>query len=862
MAETVTVLIADVSGLTSDSGKNALWVRLGTAITAYGGSLEMGGESKVLQAHFEVPEDAVRSALAMQAELRAVQHESSQPDQPIGELSVGINTGPNEANLTLQTPIRQTDESAIALAAFLQKQAMVDGGNILISHSTYRYVRGVFDMQVLPTNITVRSPFYIVRQAKPRPFHLSTRNINGTETQMVGRTAELGILTEALSRIIHHQHAQAVTIFGESGIGKSRLLYEFQNYLDLQDTDVWLFRARTPPAVYTLPYALIRDVFIFRAEILSSDPIGIAREKLVQMIQTFIPGIKGEEHAHLIGHFFGFNFAYSSYLRALSWRQIQQKATQSILNVLRAASHTDPVVIFLEDIHWADNASLDLIELIASECYDIPLLLVAIAQPLLLERRPTWGEISNHQHLHLGPLNPMESRQLVAEICRRGSPLPSDVVDHIIECSGGKPLAVEEATLLVKAGGYAPPDQCMGLEDILRTRLATLSVDERRILDKAAVLGQQFWDRAIAAMDYPIPDDLATVQSLLHELQRKDYIAPVDNTSFATTHEYQFRHIALRNLVYQDLANSKRYHGPAASWLVTHSAQRVREYAALLANHYEEAGEQAQAVEYLIRAGKQSAGVGAFSEARVFFEHALQVLDESESASRRMTLLHWLGDALRHLDAFAEAHLVLIESLNLAETTGDRKLVADNLRLMGWVARGGGDAGGAWGYAYESLNVAREIGDRDGIAHSQHLLGRLALEVGRLDDAQRYLEACLNVFRSLSYQYETAESITGLAEVNFQRRKFREAFILGQVALTMALSLDVVNLMQRLVIFFVGLMLEEENPNFAARWLGAVLPPPIELEANVEALRQRLDNEPQPIELRAVVQDILSKDRD
>lgn len=861
MAETVTVLVADVSGLASDSSKNALWVRLGTAITAFGGNLETGDDSKIMQAHFDLPEDAVRSALAMQAELRAVQHESPHPSQPLGELSVGINTGPNEANLTLQTPIRQTDESAIALAAFLQKQAMVDGGNILISHSTYRHVRGIFDMQVLPTSTTVRSPFYIVRQAKPRPFHLSTRSVSGTETQMVGRSTELGILTDALSRVIQHQHTQAVTIIGESGIGKSRLLYEFQNYLDLQDTDVWLFRARTPPAVYTLPYALIRDVFIFRAEILSSDPIGIAREKLVQMIQTFIPGLKGEEHAHLIGHFFGFNFAYSSYLRALSWRQIQQKATQSILNVLRAASHTDPVVIFLEDIHWADNASLDLIELMVSECYDIPLLLVAIAKPLLMERRPTWGEISNHQHLHLGPLSPNESRQLIGEICRRGSQLPADMVDHIMTCSGGKPLAIEEATLLVKAGG-AVPEPCAGLEDILRIRLATLSQAERRILNKAAVLGQQFWDRALAAIDYPTPDDLPTVQSLLQDLQAKDYIVRVDSTSFATTHEYQFRHIALRNLIYQDLGDAKRYHGPAASWLVTHSAQRVREYAALLAHHYEEAGEQAQAAEYLIRAGKQSAGVGAFSEARVFFEHALIVLDESESASRRMTLLHWLGDALRNLDHFSEAHAILIESLNLAETTGDRKLVADNLRLMGWVARGQSDAGAAWGHAIESLNVAREIGDRDGIAHSQHLLGRLALEVGRLDDAQRYLEACLNVFRSLSYQYETAETITGLAEVNYQRRHFREAFILGQVALTMALSLDVVNLMQRLVAFFVSLMLEEDNPTYAARWLGAVLPPPAALESTVEALRQRLDDEPQPIELRAVVQDILSKDRD
>lgn len=859
MTETVTVLIADVSELAASSNKNTLWVRLGAAITAFGGNIDAHTNNDTLQAYFEIPEEAVRSALAMQAELRAVQVESDDPNHPIGQLSVGINTGPRAASMTLQTPIRQTDESAVALAAFLQKQATEDGGNILISHSTYRLVRGIFDMQVLPTSSTVRSPFYIVRQAKPRPFRLSTRSIGGTETHMVGRTAELNLLKDTLHRVFHYRHTQLVTIIGESGIGKSRLLYEFQNYLDLQDTEVWLFRARTPPTVYTLPYSLIRDVFIFRAQILSSDPIGAAREKLVQMVQQFIPGTRGEEHAHLIGHFFGFNFAYSGYLRALSWRQIQQKATQSILNLLRAASQSDPIVIFLEDIHWADNASLDLIEHIATECHDISLLMVCIAQPLLLERRPAWGEVSNHQTLHLGPLTLDQSYRLVEEICRRGPQLASETIDHIITCGQGKPLTIEEAVLLVKAG--LPFDDCMTLEDIVRARVAALTPDERRLLNKAAVLGQNFWDRALATMDYPMPDDLSSVQTTLVTLQHQDFITHQDNTAFAATQEYQFRHMTLRNLIYQDLPDAKRYHGPAASWRVAHSAQRVREYAAILANHYEEAGEQAQAAEYLIRAGKQSAGVGAFAEARVFYEHALHVLDDTESASRRMALLYWLGDTLWHLERYTESQPIILESLHLAETTGDRKLVADNLRLLGWVARGSGDSGAAWGYALESLNVAREIGDRDGSAHSQHLLGRLALEVGRFDDAQRYFESCLNVYRSLSYQYETAETLSGLAEVNYRRGLLKEAFVLGQIALNMAANLDVTHLIQRLVAFFATLAIEEGTPNLAARWLGALLPPPSDLQPTLEALRSHLTSEPQPIELRAVVQDILSKDQ-
>jgi class 3 adenylate cyclase len=243
----VTVLFADVSGFTAMSETmdaedvtgvmNALWQRLDAAIASCGGAIDkhMGDAVMALwgvqTAHESDPEQAIRAALAMQAALAAFRDERGVRLA----MRIGLNTGP-----VLLGEVGSTHEftamgDTVNLASRLEHAAPV--GGVLISHDTYRHVRGLFDVQALEP-ITVKGKaepvrVYVVQSAKPRAFRLGTRGVEGVETRMIGREAELKRLQDAVHAILQDREMQAVTIVGEAGLGKSRLLYEFQSWLEL-----------------------------------------------------------------------------------------------------------------------------------------------------------------------------------------------------------------------------------------------------------------------------------------------------------------------------------------------------------------------------------------------------------------------------------------------------------------------------------------------------------------------------------------------------------------------------------------------------------------------------------------------------
>jgi class 3 adenylate cyclase/tetratricopeptide (TPR) repeat protein len=527
----VTVLFADVSGFTAMSETmdaedvhdtmNALWTRLDGAITDHGGLIDKHIGDAVMAlfgapiAQEDDPERAIRAGLAMQAELAVFREER----QAQLAMRIGINTGP-----VLLGDVGTTDEytamgDAVNLASRLEHAAPV--GGILISHDTYRHVRGLFDVAVLePLQVKGKvEPIqvYVVQSAKPRAFRVPTRGVEGIETRMVGREGELGRLQDALYTVVEDREAQVVTIVGEAGVGKSRLLYEFRNWLILQPEDVRVFQGRATPEMMPLPYSLIRDLFAFRFEIQASDSPTVARQKLERGIIGLLGAENAEntEKAHFIGQLIGFDFSESPYLRGVvgDAQQIHDRAFFYAVQLFAAAMEDLPTAIYLEDLHWADDGSLDLIDHLGRECRDMPLLILGLTRPVLFERRALWGEGQEaHSRIELRPLSKRNSRRLVGEILKQVEEVPQDLRDLIVDGAEGNPFYVEELIrmliedrVIVKgedrwrvemerlAQVRVPPT----LTGVVQARLDGLPPLEREMLQRASVVGRIFWDGAV-----------------------------------------------------------------------------------------------------------------------------------------------------------------------------------------------------------------------------------------------------------------------------------------------------------------------------------------------------------------------------
>ena len=855
----VTILFADISGFTAMSETmdaeevrntmNALWTRLDGTITSHGGMIDKHIGDAVMAlfgaptAREDDPERAIRAALAMQADMTAFREERK------AELAVriGINTGPVLLGEVGTTSEYTAMGDAVNLASRLEHAAPV--GGILISHDTYRHVRGIFDVQPLdPIRIKGKAEpiqVYVVLRAKPRAFRMPTRGVEGIETRMIGREAELGQLQEALQATLRKGEARAITIVGEAGVGKSRLLYEFRNWLDLQAESIVIFRGRATQERSNLPYSLIRDLFAFRFEIQDSDPAAVAREKLEQgIVAPWGTGdVEGtEEKAHFIGQLIGFDFSESPHLRGIigDARQIHDRAFHYVAEFFAAAAPPSgrrerrAVAIYLEDIHWADDGSLDLVDYLVWKCRRAPLLIIALTRPTLFERRPSWGvagapfeSVQMHTRLELHPLSTQNSHRLVEEILQRVEDVPPDLRDLIVRGAEGNPFYVEELIKMLIEDGVivkgperwrveterlaevrVPPT----LTGVLQARLDGLPPVERETLQRASVVGRVFWDSTVVRI-YESADgrtDGRETAAALRALQGKELVFERQASAFVEAREHIFKHAILRDVTYESVLRRLRrvYHAQAAAWLIEHSGERVGEYAGLIGEHYERAGERAQAAEWYGRAGRQAQDTYALETAADYYQKALALEERWEWRKGQVEALHVLGRrdeeqaGLRALEAaseapvfevaylwgqyyeaigeYSQAHAEAERALAASRSRGDMTGEMRSLTMLGLIAYRQGDDNRAktWYKEAESLFQGDEsYSDVAAQASIQVLrgLGAVYLHQGDYEQAQTHFELGLALSRRGGDRASEAQMLNYLGQRAFNQRDFAEA---------------------------------------------------------------------------------------
>ncbi len=610
------MLLADIVGFGALAGElvddvatavvDDLWRELDAVVAAHGGHIDPHVDDALMAVwgigapHDSDPERAVRCALELQ---RALSELGRRTRRQLA-MRVGINTGP--VVVTEVDPARPPAVigSTVEVASHLERAAPM--GGIVVGHETYRNVRGVFDVaQLDPLRVSgEREPLrtYAVLDAKPRAFRVPPRGVHGVETRTIGRDAELGTLRGMVGEVLARQHARLVTVVGPPGIGKSRLLHELDNWIELHTEFIYYFKGRAQAHRRATPYGLLRDVMAERCEILDTDPPATVLEKLQRQTS---PALAAPDAAAL-GVWLGFHLPGLG--GADAGAASDDAGRRHLATYLLSLADDSPVMWLLEDLHWADDESLDVIEWLVTALGTHGFLVVASARPELVRRRPSWRSSPGATVLPLDPLADDQAGALVNEILRPALFVPEELRQLVVARAGGLPIHIEELLKLLVDNGVIDPIEGgtwiisldrlersnlpTTLTDVLRARLDALPGHALAALQHAAVVGREFWDGAVAALAGATAAPGRDDEALDLLLQRELVIRRTPPTPRGTG-QLAFQHALLHDVAYQSVpaAERARQHALVARWLELATEERRREHLGVVAEHLELAGD-------------------------------------------------------------------------------------------------------------------------------------------------------------------------------------------------------------------------------------------------------------------------------
>jgi class 3 adenylate cyclase/tetratricopeptide (TPR) repeat protein len=804
----VTVMFAELPGLATLSEQvdaeelsdilNAIWRHLDRVALEHGGWIDKHTSGGVMalwgveHAREDDPQRAIHAALAMQANLASDVAGSAAVGAAHLKLHIGINTGPVVLGKVSTTHEYTAMGDTVNVAHRLLQLA--SPGSILISLDTYRHVRGVFDVsEQEPVRVKgKRDPVqtYLVLRAKPRSFRKDTRNIEGIETRMVARDKELAQLQQLYRSVQQDAKRQMVTVVGDVGVGKSRLLNEFDIWTEVQPEWFYYFKGRANQETQRLPFGLLRDVFATRFQLQDSDTLPVVQRKILGGIGEVFGNVEAAQmRADVIGQLLGYDFSSSPYLKSIlnDADQLRDRAISYLDEYFRLLSNLSPILVLLEDIHWADDSSLDVLQHWAAALAERPLALVCTARPALFERRPDWRKsAAGHRMIELASLDRQQSQDLVGEILQKVEHTPDTLMEMVVENAEGNPFYLEELIKMLIEDGViitgadrwrieisrlgsvrVPPT----LTGILQARLDGLSAQERSILNRAAVIGRVFWDESVSYLGQAeAAHDRGHERSLFDGLCRREMIFKQEVSLFAGTCEYVFKHMLLRDTVYENVLKRDRrtFHARAAEWLIAHSGERAAEgpagaLAGLIAEHLERADQDFRAAAYLNLAAENALRLSAFHESLGFSERALALLPVGHVD--RVSLCVRAGDALRGLSRYMPALRYLEEGLALARQFEDVANCVNALIGLGWIARNQGRYEQASHWLNESLALARQANQAGWIARSQNSLGWVDIKLGDYLRARSRLVESEVLFREMQGWTGLADALLGLGIV-------------------------------------------------------------------------------------------------
>jgi class 3 adenylate cyclase/tetratricopeptide (TPR) repeat protein len=714
-----------------------------TAVERHGGTVEKFIGDAVMavfglpRAHEDDALRAIRAALDMQRAVERLNATLAERSVPELRIRIGINTGEvvtGDDAATLATG------DAVNTAKRLEQAAR--GGEILIGAVTERLVRHATRLEAVNS---------VEAKGKSAPVEAwrVSGEIAGAESfarrsdiPLVGRTRELGVLRAELTAGAERRECRLVTVIGTAGVGKTRLVSELVAEIG---------EHATVAAGRCLPYG-----------------DGITFWPLIELIrrlggeEAVAEAVQDDPDAALVVERLG--------VLSGSGAAPPEELFWAVRRLFEALARTGPLVVLLEDVHWAEPTLLDLVEHVSRWSRDAPILLLCVARPELLEERPQWeGEV-----VRLEPLSAGESTELL-DALDIGGILSSELRARVADTAQGNPLYTEQlfAMLVEEARAAAelvalPPT----IQALLAARLDRLEPGERDVLERAAVIGKEFWPGAVAFLG---ERDKALGTTLL-TLVRREFVEPAVS-SFPGEDGFRFRHALIRDAAYAGIPKRTRaqLHERFADWLVVHGgrdelrgyhleqAYRYRDELGTLDDHTRSLGEQAG--ELLTAAGRQALAADDVPAAVNLLERGVALLPRT-SGSRGFVLLD-LAIALMRSDAFAAAEGALEEALALARSEGDRRLELRTLverEFFRIFTNAGTSAAEITRTAEEAIPALEALGDDAGVAKAWHLLSEPAVDACHWGERADALEHALEHARRAGDTREAARAAASLMQ--------------------------------------------------------------------------------------------------
>jgi class 3 adenylate cyclase/predicted ATPase len=867
----ITVLFADVKGFTNMSEDmdpedvaevmKSLWAEIDRVITDNRGRVDKHIGDAVMAlfgapvAREDDPERAVKTALQMQETFRTIV--AGQGPELAGlQMRVGVNTG-----LAMLGNVGSNDEytaigHAVNLASRLE--GLAPAGGVLISQSTMNQVVGLFNVEATePLNVKgVHEPVraFLAKSVKPRTFRVGPREVAGIQTSMVGRDEEIASLRSLLPETPAEPPGPVnlVTIIGGPGVGKSRLVYEYFNHLEANPHPVWLFRGRAVESSRDSAFAVLRNIVSDRFLIADSDPPDLAKEKLENGLAEHLGG-ETANAAPSLGHLIGLDYADHPAVAGLlsEPKMIRDKGFRAFSNFLLAGSTLRYLVFLIEDIHWADQESLDLLEYLSEELAGIPAVLLCTARPDLLQHRPSWDrERSGSLVLKLEPLDEQAVERLIDDVLQKFAAAPDQLKELITQRSEGNPFFLEELVKMlidegiidVSGNNWEVRLDALNqttipgtLTGVLQARLDALPKGERQVLQRSSVIGRVFWEHAA--------DHLAAATARKGAVESMDIVAPSLKqhelayerlpSAFEFTREYVFKHAILHDVTYESVVKKMRrvYHREVAVWLIEASGDRHVEFAGQIAEHFDRAGDADQAVDWLIKAGDRARQTHAPDAAARAYRRAIEIAGEGAPGGpkeQKLAALEGLGQVLtmqaryeeaidtytklreeagdgnndlalaraEHGIATAETHRrrprealeSAFRSREAARRAGARAEEAKALFIEAWSNIRLGAFDEGVRLATEVLEISREVGDQARVAEALNLQGVISASTGSYDQAIADFTEAASIYQTAGNDEKRMPILNNLGVIAELRGDYEDAEQKYSDALAMALE--------------------------------------------------------------------------
>jgi predicted ATPase len=611
---------------------------------------------------------------------------------------------------------------------------------------------------------------------------------------------------------------QLLTIVGEPGVGKSRLIGEFRAWVDDRPEIVWWRQGRCLPYGEGITFWALGEVVKAHAGILESDTVEQAAEKVAAAVEA-VAAVDTADRDWVAARLRPLVGAADS-----GGAADRQEAFTAWRTYLEALAEERPLVLVVEDLHWADAPMLEFLEHLVDWAGEVPLLVACTARPEFFVRRSDWGGGKrNATMISLKPLSTDETAQLLAALLEE-TVLPAETQQALLDRAGGNPLYAEEfvrmlldrgilerhghAVTLAPGADVPMPETVQAL---IAARLDTLAPDRKALLQDAAVLGKVFWSGALASMGDRSEDD---IRDGLHELAKKELVRPARRSSVEGQSEYAFWHLLIRDVAYAQIPRLARAtkHRNAAGWIESMAGDRVADHAELLSHHYTEALALARA------AGEGEAAVElAALAARTLLIAAerLMPLDPVRAGSYAETALDLLPDEsverAECLRVAAEADFAtgrtervdqrLEEALRLSRMADDLGVIGKVLSRMSNQAWFRGETVRSHSLAAEAVEILERQGQAEALAEALSSLASWVVLSGKSHEGLGISERALRMSTELDIPHLVIRSLQmrGIARNGLGDRRgtddLREALRLalekGLAALTVVSHINV-----------------------------------------------------------------------